>query len=296
MRSLLWCILVLALSDPAVKAQSGFDEITLYSSPGQPIAYIAPNDDLTIYLWSGKPVAYLHAEDVYTFNGRHLGWFVKGLVYNHRGQIVGAIRSRLTSVPQISPIKSLKELKPIKGIREISPLRPVLGVSWSEDQTLLSFLLTGDQSHSSREEGCETGHWIDSLTDDGKVIKLENGSMWRVDDADTVTSSIWLPASEVTLCGSKMINADDEESVAVAPLHISKPRAGTRSGRGYLVEAAVDDETFVINGQTFKAKTYCFGLERGDRVLFVEGSPFGACASAKLLNLRNDKICEVWCE
>jgi hypothetical protein len=67
-------------------------------------------------------------------------------------------------------------------------------------------------------------------------------------------------------------------------------------GRGYLVEHAVNDETFIINGNVYKAKLYCMTLNRGDRVIFAEGSPHGACVSAKLVNLRNGDICELWCE
>lgn len=71
---------------------------------------------------------------------------------------------------------------------------------------------------------------------------------------------------------------------------------GSSTSKGYEIEISHNDELFIINGETFEAKTYCFGFEQGDRVIFVEGSPFGACASAKLLNTRNSKVCEVWCE
>lgn len=64
----------------------------------------------------------------------------------------------------------------------------------------------------------------------------------------------------------------------------------------YTIEFSHNDELFIINGEKFKAKTYCFGMEQGDRVAFIEGSPFGACSSAKLINIRNEKICDVWCE
>lgn len=151
----------------------------------------------------------------------------------------------------------------------------------------------------SRSGGCESGHWIDSVGGDGKIIKLEDGSMWEVDDADTVTTSIWLPTSEVVVCGTRMINADDSESAQVTPLNsgaVASEAIAKQSPQTYVVQAAANDETFVINGEVFKAKTYCFNFEKGDRVLFVEGSPLGACASAKLLNLRTEKVCEVWCE
>ncbi|MFR1442135.1 hypothetical protein ACLUYJ_00525 [Acinetobacter baumannii] len=64
----------------------------------------------------------------------------------------------------------------------------------------------------------------------------------------------------------------------------------------YEIEKSINDETFVINGEIFKAKSYCMNMEVGDRVIFIEGSPHGACSSAKLYNLRTEKTCNVWCE
>lgn len=149
---------------------------------------------------------------------------------------------------------------------------------------------------ASRSTDCESGHWISAIDDGGRIIKLEDGTYWQVDSLDTITTALWLPISSITLCGSKMIN--DEESVTVRPLTGTGARsesAPTTYG-SYEVEAAVDDETFVINGSVFKAKTYCFGFRKGDRVQFLEGSPLGVCVSAKVLNLRAEKTCDVWCE
>lgn len=64
----------------------------------------------------------------------------------------------------------------------------------------------------------------------------------------------------------------------------------------YEIEVSHNDELFIINGEKYEAKTYCFGMEEGDRVIFIEGSPYGACASAEILNLRTKQVCEVWCE
>jgi len=144
-RLVCWLGLVLAFvcSTAHARFTTDSDEITLYSASGKPVAYIADDDDSTIYLWSGKPVAYLKSEDVYGFNGKHLGWSVKGLIYNHDGEIVGAVRFRLKGPVQASPVKSIKQIKPIKSIREIKPIRPILGLVWSEDETLRSLLLAG---------------------------------------------------------------------------------------------------------------------------------------------------------
>lgn len=78
-----------------------------------------------------------------------------------------------------------------------------------------------------------------------------------------------------------------------------RPSARARSGRRadvYTIETSHNDELFIINGEKFEAKTYCFNMEQDDEVMFLEGSPYGACASATLLNLRTREKCEVWCE
>ena len=61
--------------------------------------------------------------------------------------------------------------------------------------------------------GCDDGHWIDSVMDDGGIIKLEDGSVWQVDDVDTVDSALWLPVTDVIVCDDKIINTDDNETV-----------------------------------------------------------------------------------
>ena len=54
--------------------------------------------------------------------------------------------------------------------------------------------------HYTRSNGCEHGHWVDAVLKDGEIVKLEDGSIWRVDDADTVDSSLWLDTDDVTVC------------------------------------------------------------------------------------------------
>jgi len=79
---------------------------------------------------------------------------------------------------------------------------------------LFAFLALG----SSTCLACESGHWIDTVSDDGKIIKLEDGSIWEVDDVDTVTTSLWLPTTEIVECDDKLINTDDGESVSARRL------------------------------------------------------------------------------
>ena len=64
----------------------------------------------------------------------------------------------------------------------------------------------------------------------------------------------------------------------------------------YEIESSDNDEIFIINGEKYKAKTYCSGMETGDKVVFTQGNAFGTCTSAEILNLRTQKSCKVWCE
>ena len=65
---------------------------------------------------------------------------------------------------------------------------------------------------------CDSGHWIDSVSGDGTIIKLEDGSIWEVDSVDAIISTLWLPVTEVLVCDNKIINTDDNESVSVKQL------------------------------------------------------------------------------
>lgn len=68
------------------------------------------------------------------------------------------------------------------------------------------------------------------------------------------------------------------------------------SGDSYEVEVSHNDELFIINGEKYEAKTYCFNMEVGDQVIFIDGSALGVCASATIVNLRTKNKCDLWCE
>jgi len=60
---------------------------------------------------------------------------------------------------------------------------------------------------------CESGHWIESVSNDGEIVKLEDGSVWQIDAGDTVDTMLWLPTTDVISCGDKLINIEDNETV-----------------------------------------------------------------------------------
>lgn len=66
--------------------------------------------------------------------------------------------------------------------------------------------------HSS--SGCESGHWVDSVSNDGQIVKLEDGSIWEVDAVDAIDSALWLPTTDIVACDDKLINTEDNETVS----------------------------------------------------------------------------------
>ena len=89
-------------------------------------------------------------------------------------------------------------------------------VRWSARSALLASLVAVAmlaQLSRANSQTCEDGHWIESVLDNGRLIRLEDGSLWQVNAIDTITSSIWLPISNIIICGNRLINEDDNEAV-----------------------------------------------------------------------------------
>jgi hypothetical protein len=62
---------------------------------------------------------------------------------------------------------------------------------------------------SNAATACESGHWVDHVTDDGSVVILEDGSVWLIDPVDQVDTGLWLPTDEVVACPGRLIDTDD---------------------------------------------------------------------------------------
>lgn len=122
--------------------------ITLYDENKEAIAYIDYNDDTTIYTFEGEPVAYIEAEEqVYGFNGKLLGWYSNGVLYDQTFHAVGAKhgieRGGInTVITRAEKIKGIKQVKPIKPVNGNDYAHPALFDSWSKT-TLTEFFAEG---------------------------------------------------------------------------------------------------------------------------------------------------------
>jgi hypothetical protein len=131
-------------------------------------------------------------------------------------------------------------------------------------------------------------------TDRGDVLVLENGAVVEItwgflgyvgyrNDAllfrDGVQWKIWIE-------GKSNVFAVD---MLRTPSFCTPPST-------YYIEAAANDEVFIINGEKYEAKLYCMGWSEGDAVVFLDGSALGVCVSATLFNPSRGQVCGVWCE
>jgi len=97
---------------------------------------------------------------------------------------------------------------------------------YSFNQTGTNYSDTATINTGKRPVSCMgDGHWI-TENHDGKILELEDGSLWQVSDLDQVTSMLWLPVSDITVAADddvlypyKLTNTDDNEAVNAKQLH-----------------------------------------------------------------------------
>jgi hypothetical protein len=104
-------------------------ETNLYDKSGKPLVYISDDIDKTIYLWEGKPVCYIYEDKLYGFNGKHLGWFVNGILYDNDGLRIGYTKNTCPCVTSVQSVKSVKSVKHVKSVRSVAHVKPVLSLS-----------------------------------------------------------------------------------------------------------------------------------------------------------------------
>jgi len=65
---------------------------------------------------------------------------------------------------------------------------------------------------------CETGHWAKTVSRDGSIVVLEDGSVYQVDAGDAIDSMLWFPTTDIIVCDDKLINTEGNETVSARRL------------------------------------------------------------------------------
>lgn len=113
---------------------------TFYTKSGSPVAYI--EDGCHIFLFTGECVGYIFEDSIFSFDGRHLGFFRDGWVRDNNGKCVLFIRSAKKGPDRrrkdIGRVKNPKATIPSKKQREKQPKKLEIKQEWSE-LSLLQF-------------------------------------------------------------------------------------------------------------------------------------------------------------
>ncbi|MCH2042721.1 MAG: hypothetical protein MK212_01155 [Saprospiraceae bacterium] len=129
----LFCISILYLTFITIGTAQ---QTTLYNQTNHSIAYIDYEEEATIFLWDGTPVAFLNEDDDYLqiigFNGKLLGWYKDGHVYDKAGKVVGSRHKRRIS--GITPRAGMKRMQRITPIRPIVPISPIVKPRFQDDR------------------------------------------------------------------------------------------------------------------------------------------------------------------
>ncbi len=122
------------------------NQITLLDSDGEAVSYIDYKENGTIFMWDGTPVAFIHNDRrdicIIGFNGKFLGWYEDGIIYDKQGYVAGARKGAVNMIAKTEKIKRIQKITPIRPITPISPIKPILRSRWS-NTSLTEFLYLG---------------------------------------------------------------------------------------------------------------------------------------------------------
>lgn len=88
-------------------------------------------------LFNGDPVAYIYDSSIYSFKGKHLGWYENGWIYDNDGYAIffteNASGGLVKPVKKVTPVRCTTKNKPIKNVKQIKPIKPIKKLNWKDD-------------------------------------------------------------------------------------------------------------------------------------------------------------------
>jgi hypothetical protein len=105
-----------------------------YNKSGSLIAYT--EDNCHIFKFTGEPLAYINEDSVYTYEGKHLGFYQGGWIRDNDGMCVYFTKDAKGGPPrkmkEIGPVKSPKSKIPEKKPRNNQLKKPEIKQVWSK--------------------------------------------------------------------------------------------------------------------------------------------------------------------
>jgi hypothetical protein len=110
-----------------------FRDLAFYDVQGHAVAY--STDTFHVYAFCGLLLGYLDGDSVYSFRGRHLGWWEDGWVFDHHGARALFTEAAVGGPPlpskQARPGRGFKDPPPTCDLQDPKPARVVFVLRWS---------------------------------------------------------------------------------------------------------------------------------------------------------------------
>jgi hypothetical protein len=105
-----------------------------FDRQGFPVAY--SDERGHIFSFQGQALAYLEGDSVFTFQGRHIGWYAHGWIWDHGGCAVlfgteAAALGPMLPLKRHLPLRSARQGLPFRGLQQQKPLKVPFSNLWS---------------------------------------------------------------------------------------------------------------------------------------------------------------------
>lgn len=121
-------------------------EELIYDADGIARAYLAKAPRDSIFTLDGERVALLSGEELHWHDGRHIGWFVRGVMYDGDGKRIGFTRVTCPSLTVEDPRHDVRESNGASTSAFFMPsrLQPPLAIETeTSEMSLTQFLAEG---------------------------------------------------------------------------------------------------------------------------------------------------------
>ncbi len=113
------------------------DEIDIiYNRYGEPRLRLFVSGRLIDFV--GRNIGFLDQDNLYNYNGQHVGWCEGGIIRDHDGlcvgfgEIVTDVAHPLLPLKQLRPLPGLPQPEPLRPLKSLPPLKPLKSFNWSE--------------------------------------------------------------------------------------------------------------------------------------------------------------------
>jgi hypothetical protein len=113
------------------------------------------------------------------------------------------------------------------GVTTLTPAQRAALDRWLNDYTLRVLQVATAQgpitggAPGAAYAGIGSGHWVKKASNGGRLVELEDGSLWEINAIDRTHTVLWLPVSNITVITAKaaigdynytLINKDNGEA------------------------------------------------------------------------------------